>query len=245
MSWWQTFFAHPAWMEMYERFWTPEQNRDMADYLERVLELRPGDHVLDVPCGNGRIAIELAARGYRVTGVDLVPQLLDRARIRARERGVDVRWEQRDMRDLPWPQAFDAVCCVWGSFGYFDDAGNQAFLDAVARCLKPGGRFALDNHVTETLLHRLPFRTWHVVDDDFYILEEGEYDPETARVESRWVYVRQGSVTSLSLSQRLYSYRELVAMLHRAGFTQWKAWADTQGTPFHLKARRLYLVALK
>lgn len=137
-DWWEGFFSG-LWLEVQRQFKSEEQTQAEADFIEKALALAPGAHVLDAPCGEGRIALTLAARGYQVTGVDITEPLLDDARRQAATRGLDVTWERRDMRDLPWEGAFDAVLCFWGSFGYFDDAGNIEHVQAVARALKPGG----------------------------------------------------------------------------------------------------------
>src|SRR5262245_41616080 len=130
-DWWQHFFGG-LWLDVQRRFRTPEQTRAEADFVEQMLGLTSGARVLDAPCGEGRIALELAARGHHVTGVDVTPILLEDAKRAAAEHGLSVVWEQRDMRDLPWREQFDAAVCWWGSFGYFDDAGNAAFIRAVA-----------------------------------------------------------------------------------------------------------------
>ena len=104
----------------------PEVTAAETDFLERHLALAPGARVLDVPCGQGRHAIELSARGYRVTGVDLSGELLAAARkdAAARRLPTDVTWRQGDMRDLPFPAAFDAAFCAGSSFGFLGDAGD-------------------------------------------------------------------------------------------------------------------------
>src|SRR5262249_19159540 len=83
-------------------------------------------------------------------------------RAAAAGRPLSVRWEQRDMRDLPWSGAFDGAFCFGNSFGYYDEEGNADFLKAVARTLKPGARFLLDtSYLTEGLLPNLQERAWY------------------------------------------------------------------------------------
>jgi len=98
-----------------------------ARLIRRLLRLRRGMRVLDVPCGMGRIAIPLAEAGMAVTGIDLMPAYLRRARRLARTAGVGVRFMQGDMRDIDFHGEFDAVVNWFGSFGYFDEEGNLAF----------------------------------------------------------------------------------------------------------------------
>src|SRR6187200_1776741 len=94
-----------------------------------TLGLREGDEILDVPCGHGRIANRLAERGARVTGLDADTFFLDHARADAAARGVEVDYLHGDMRELPWTERFDAAVNWFTSFGYFDDAGNRAWLE--------------------------------------------------------------------------------------------------------------------
>jgi cyclopropane fatty-acyl-phospholipid synthase-like methyltransferase len=136
--WWQTLFSGLA-LESLPAWSTEAQTRAEADFLVQVLEPRPGARLADVPCGNGRLTLPLAARGFDLTGVDLTAALVDEATRAARERGVPAVFERRDMRDLPWEAAFDGAFCAGNSFGYFDDAGTRAFLRAVHRILRPGG----------------------------------------------------------------------------------------------------------
>jgi SAM-dependent methyltransferase len=88
--------------------------------------------VLDAPCGPGRIAGRLAARGCAVVGIDDSELMLDLAR----DAFPDVRFERVDLRELSYQAEFDAVVNWFTSFGYFDPAINDALLAAFARALR-------------------------------------------------------------------------------------------------------------
>ena len=141
----------------YENFLDDELSDAQAELLWKTLRLTEGSEVLDVPCGHGRIANRLAARGARVAGLDADPFFLERARADAAERGVEVEYVQGDMRELPWAERFDAVVNWFTSFGYFDDEGNKAWLESARRTLKPGGRLAIDVHSRDVFMrNRMP-----------------------------------------------------------------------------------------
>ena len=123
----------------YEAWLDDELSEGQAALLWQLLELTAASEVLDVPCGHGRIANRLAARGARVTGLDADAVFLGRARVDATERGVEVEYVEGDMRELRGRERFDAAVNWFTSFGYFDDEGDRTWLEAVRRTLKPGG----------------------------------------------------------------------------------------------------------
>ena len=199
-EWWEDFFSG-LWLDVQRHIWPEDKTRVDVDFVEEVLQLEPPARVLDVPCGEGRLALEFAARGYQVTGVDITRALLEDAHRKATERQLEIVWEHRDMRDLPWQQTFDAAFCFWGSLGYFDEAGNAHFAKAVSRTLKPGGKFLVDTHVAETLLPIFQERGWWRVGDTV-VLEERCYDHAESLVHVEWTFMREGREDKRSSSIR-------------------------------------------
>lgn len=214
-NWWESFFDSTA-ADMWANVFSPQQNDQEAEEIVRTLNVAPGSEVLDVPCGAGRLSLALAAKGYRVTGVDVSRAFLDRAR--AGDRDASVQWQQRDMRDLPWPGRFDAAFCVGNSFGYLDDDGNAAFLSAVHSTLKPGAPFLLETPmVIESLLRTMKDRFW-IKAGDVHLLVANEYDHGRGRVEIEYTFVSNGRVQVRWGTHRAYTYRQLVELMESAGF---------------------------
>jgi cyclopropane fatty-acyl-phospholipid synthase-like methyltransferase len=234
-------------LETLHRIKTPQQTKREAEYLESLLELPKSAHLLDVPCGNGRIALALAERGFTLTGVDTAVPFLDRARAGAEERQLTgkITIHERDMRDLPWENEFDGAYCFWESFGYFDDAGNRQFLEAVAKALKPGGRFVFDTQVAETLLPTLRTMHWEEVDDDLIVMEKRDYDYKTSLAYRQFVFVGNGQIERSELVIRLYTYRELMEMVKSAGFSAIEDYSWLSLMPFLMTTPRLVVLATK
>ena len=114
-----------------------------ADAVVRAAGVGPGDHVLDVACGNGNAAIAAARAGAIATGVDITPELLDAARAVA----PDVEWIEGDAQDLPFDDdSFDAVLSTFGSMFAPD---HQRTAAEIARVVRPGGRIAIASWTPE------------------------------------------------------------------------------------------------
>ena len=244
-DWWREFFSGSV-LDFVRYARDPETTLAEVDFLEQFLDLKPGARVLDVPCGGGRLSLELATRGYDLVGVDFNADLLASARREADKRAVSLSFRQRDMRDLSGKGEFDAAFSFWNSFGYFDDPDNAGFLESVAASLKPGGLFVLDTPLVETLLPQIEAeeRVWWRA-GSLIALEERCFDHETSRVESDWTLIDAGQREEKHLSLRLYTYRELTAMLEQAGFGAHRAFGSLDGEPFQLGAPWLYLVTTR
>jgi SAM-dependent methyltransferase len=132
----------PTWYELFLQPIAPEQTEREATFVAHWLPLPAYSAVLDLCCGPGRHARALAERGYRVTGLDANAVALAAAR---RVPGNPVTYIQHDMRRLAeLPGTFDAIICLWQSFGYFDAATNADILRQINQKLRPGGRLVLD-----------------------------------------------------------------------------------------------------
>jgi SAM-dependent methyltransferase len=243
-DWWRTFFTGTP-VDMWLQAVPPEMTRQEADFLDKVLHLSPPAKILDVPCGGGRHSLELAARGFQVTGVDLSTDFLTAARKGAAERGLAVAWEQRDMRDLPWRGEFDGAFCLGNSFAYLDNQGNADFLKAVAAALKPGARFVLNTGTcAETILPTYVERPWYPL-GNLYFLIQNHYDHTRSRLETEYTFIRDGRVETLRGFQCVYTYHQLAGLLENAGFHEIDGYASVSQEPYRLGARELFLVATK
>ena len=123
--------------------------QDASDAVVERLGPEPGQDVLDVATGTGNAAIPMAQRGARVTGLDLVPKLLEAARRRAAEAGVEVDFVEGDAEALPFEDvSFDRVSSVFGVM--FAPRHAQAAGELV-RVTRPGGRIVVAGWTPEGL----------------------------------------------------------------------------------------------
>jgi SAM-dependent methyltransferase len=243
-KWWHTFFSGLS-VELWLKATTVEQTQHEADFILESLDVPAPAKILDVPCGGGRHSIALASRGYEMTAVDSSTDFLTAARGQSAGPPSKIDWQERDMRDLPWAETFDGAFCFGNSFGYLEEDGNPAFLKSVATALKPGARFVLESgYITEGLLPALQERSWYPV-GDIHMLAHRRYDSAEGRLHVDYIFIRGGETQKRSMSARVYSYRELVQLLEKAGFTGIQTFSSLTREPFRLGSNRLLAIATK
>jgi SAM-dependent methyltransferase len=241
-EWWRTFFSGLA-AESVRRLPFPTDAE--VEFILKAAEPSAGAKILDVPCGHGRHSLALAAKGFAVTGVDLCADLLEDGGRAAAENRLPARFEHRDMRDLPWRDEFEVAFSFGNSFAYLGDEGDAEFLSAVARSLKPGGRFVLNTHlVAESVFLTKLQRAWFPLGDLLFLVDT-DYDPATARLTSSYMIIRDGQTEKKQAVYRVYTYRELVGMFGRAGFTDVQTFGSLEREPYRLGAPGLWLVGRK
>ncbi len=142
-QWYEELFTGYA--EAYDRESFTRGTIGEVDFFEEELGHDRTKRILDIGCGTGRHAIELARRGYRTTGIDLSESQLARARQKALDAGVQVTFLQRDARDLRLDERFDLVMMICeGAFPLMEtDEMNFAILENAARALLDGGKLVL------------------------------------------------------------------------------------------------------
>ncbi len=216
-----------------------------AEPLAKLLSLEPGARLLDLCCGAGRFSIELARRGFKVTGVDRTALYLKEARKRARQQKLDVEFVREDMRRFVRPRAFDACINMFTSFGYFDDpADDLKVCRHVYSSLRPGGRFLIQAAGKEWSARNFQPRDWRELAGAF-VLEERKVAPGWTGLENRWVLIRKGKVREFRFFLRVYSGVELRDLLRRAGFAKVDIYGGLNAEPYDHSTRWLVAVGRK
>jgi 2-polyprenyl-3-methyl-5-hydroxy-6-metoxy-1,4-benzoquinol methylase len=199
LQWYQEFFEEMG-IE-YEDYPFTQNTENEVNWMIREYLTDPEMRILDVGCGTGRHAINLATKGYKnITGIDLSPSMISAAKKVAQEKSVPVDFRICDARELPFENEFDAALCLCeGAFGLLEnDAENYKILRAVHKALKKQGVFIL------TTLN---------------LFRDAEFDPMTCRVSMEMeITKKDGSKKLLKCSDRSYSFPELKWVLEQLGF---------------------------
>jgi len=238
---WERFFdAHAPVYE--ENVFTKNTLREV-DFLLEELSLQPGGSILDVGCGTGRHSIELAKRGFSVTGIDLSSEMLAKAAAAADTAGVTVDWVHSDATRFSLSKKYDAAICLcegaFGLLGQADDPIEQplAIVCNMSRSLKPQAKSVF------TVLNGAAMLRKYSNKD----VEEGRFDPLTI-VESSAHPPREG-LPAVPVRERAFVPTELVLVLRLAGMSVVSMWGGTAGNwgrrPLDLDEMEIMIVACK
>jgi cyclopropane fatty-acyl-phospholipid synthase-like methyltransferase len=217
-----------------------------AEVVRRVLDRGPAGRVLDVPCGDGRMSLRLAAAGHDVVGVDLAPAEVEHAAAAAAGRGLRARFLVGDLRDLPDVGPVDVVLSWGNSFGYLLPADSAASLAGMRRRLGPGGRLVLESMtVAEALLPGgLSGEAETYAFGGIRMTTEDHYRAAESRLETRATFeADDGTVETAVFAHHVHTSGEVTRMLHAAGFGDVELLGSDGEQPFTVGSPKLIAVA--
>ncbi|MBU7017549.1 MAG: methyltransferase domain-containing protein [Theionarchaea archaeon] len=215
-----------------------------VDHIVELLGVDPPASVLDLCCGPGRHALELARRHYAVTGVDRTTVYLERAEKQAEKEGISIEFIQEDMRTFCRPESFDGAIMMFTSFGYFEEDEDRIVLENVCKSLKDKGRLLLDVKGKEIVARTFTERDWREKDGIFH-LEERKIVENWTRTNNRWIIIDGDSRKEVQFLLRIYSAHELCTLLQECGFSSVNVFGNMEGKPYDHAAKRLIAVAQK
>ncbi|MCX5772926.1 MAG: class I SAM-dependent methyltransferase [Candidatus Hydrogenedentes bacterium] len=214
-----------------------------AEFAAQCLDLRGGQRVLDIGCGNGRHILHLLRKTPRVAGLDYSPDLLAMARSLV---GGGAWLIRGDMRRLPLLPAFNAVTNFFTSFGYFKTtAEDLAVLHEMARVLLPKGRFFIDHvnpaYVKNTLVPQS--------DREYkgYAIRERRWIDQARRRVNKIIEASLGGEAAGTWfeSVRLYGEAELRELINQAGLQVRSVYGDYDGARMSDRRPRMIVVGEK
>jgi SAM-dependent methyltransferase len=213
--------------------------------------------LLELGCGTGRIAISLAREGFDVTGLDIMPEMLQRAREKARGKDglpdIPVRWVQADARNFQLAKKFGLIYEPGAVFQHVHErASHEAILARVREHLLPEGRFALSTLFPslDLMADEEEHEVWTYPHPDGYTVHvsfSGHYDRvrqvKTETAIRRWTNLDgQVVVRTAPLALRYFFPQELEALLHYNGFQVLEKYGDFDRNPLTEESHQIVYV---
>lgn len=228
-----------------------KQNKDTAENVDGIIELLAPEKnmkILDLCSGYGRHSLELARRGYNITGYDLSEEFLNYAKKKASEEKLKVNFLHGDVRELDYKDEFDIVLNLYTSFGFFSHDENQEVIESIARALVPHGRFLIQALCFSGLIRRAnPEQPASVFEGDgVTIIDTRDWDLEQNILNvSRKLFFDDGDKKEYSFAMRVYTLAEILRMIQKAGLKLVDYFGDFKGTTFDYQSLHYIIIAEK
>lgn len=241
----RTFFDgiyQDVWRKMIPPSLTPVE----VDFIVDVCGLAPGQRVLDLMCGYGRHALELAERGFSVTAIDSTAGYISEVKSKAKATSLPVEAQLGDVATMQWQGTFQGAICMGNSFSFFDAAALQHILKQLATTLPPGGKFVINTWmIAEIVFRHFQEREWHQVDDYKYLIES-RYFTQPSRIEAEHtIILSDGNQESLKGVDYIYSLSELEHLFAACGFALEEVFYTPRKRKFQLGDNKAYIVAVR
>lgn len=252
MEWFEKWFASPLYLELYSKR-NEEEAKTLIDLIQRNIPLIPNkSKTLDICCGAGRHSIELARRGFSVTGFDLSRYLINVAKNSfksEKEKTLNVSFLIKDMRKFNFKNKFDVAINIFTSFGYFEkDVDNFSVFRNIALSLRRNGYFIFDFLNSYNIKRNLvPLTISKHIDP------KGKYFRliQKRRIENKFlikdIYINnEKEIPAFSEKIKLYLKDELKDAMIENGLQPLKEFGDYFGNSFKkFNSTRIIIIAKK
>ena len=226
-----------------------ERTATEANGVYKILGCKPGEKLLDCPCGYGRHSNYLCQKGLDVVGADINSVHLGRAVEAAKRRQLSTRFVKKNMIDIDYKNEFNYVINMFYSFGFFaTDEENFRVLKNFYNALKPRGKFLMhtDVNVPRIISNRYKFDENRALDSGNNLRIIDEYDQETKRIEGRWIIRNAGGEeVERDYSVRVYTKEEFEQMCFDAGFSKVETYSEWTGDTYYEDSEDMIVVATK
>ena len=246
-NWYEDFFQGIN-CELWEKAIPAEVTRQEVDFLLNELNLKKGQHILDIPCGSGRHAVEFSKHGLNVTGVDISETFIKVLTKKITSEKLNINAILADILTIQLNQKFSGAVCLGNSFGYFNIERMKLFIEKVSSSLDSGAKFIINSGmIAESILPNFlnnsknnSYNVGNITMDVTNI-----YNVEDCFIRSNLHYTQEGKTEEHSFKHYVFTLGEVKRLLKLYGLSTTATYSSTSKEEYKLGDRQVYIVAKK
>lgn len=246
-NWYEDFFQGIN-CELWEKAIPPDVTKLEVDFLISELNLQKGQQILDILCGFGRHAIELAKRGFNITGIDISQTFVQGLTEKINSEKLNIKAIQADILAVQLNEKFSGAVCLGNSFGYFNFDRMKLFVEKVAASLETEAKFIINSGmIAESLLPNFSsyaknklYTVGNITMDVTNI-----YNAEDSYMISNLLYTKEGKTEEHSFKHYVFTLGEVKRLLKLYGLSTIATYSSTSKTEYELGDQQVYIVAKK
>ena len=217
-----------------------------VEFIWETAGLQQGENVLDLMCGYGRHAFELARKGATIVAVDNLENYTNEIAQKAKAENLNIQAVQADVAQWQATEIFDAAICMGNSFAFFDKANALTILKNVSTHLKPGGVFIINSWmIAEIAIKHFKERDWHYA-GDYQCILQSKFLFSPTRIETQQTIIGPGDVVEKKTGvDFIFTLNELDEIFQQAGLATKHLYSTPRKKAFSLGDGVVYIVAEK
>ena len=246
-NWYEDFFQGIN-CEIWEKAIPVETTKQEVDFLESELNLQKGQHLLDIPCGFGRHAIEFAKKGFYVTGIDISKAFIKGLTEKIHAEGLNIKAIQADILTVQLTEKFSGAICLGNSFGYFNFDKMKLFIEKVSSSLERGSKFIINSGmIAESILpnfsNYLKHKSYTV--ENITMDVTNIYNAGDSYMISHLLYTKESKTEQHSYKHYVFTLGEVKRLLKLYGLSTIATYSSMSKMEYNLGDQQIYIVAQK
>ncbi|MBS1948102.1 MAG: methyltransferase domain-containing protein [Bacteroidetes bacterium] len=246
-NWYECFFQGIN-CEIWENAFPTYVTEQEVDFLLSELHLQQGQHILDMPCGFGRHAMEFSRRGFHVTGIDISETFINGLAEKIVLGKLNINAVHADILAIQLNEKFSGAVCLGNSFGYFNMDKMKLFVEKVSSSLETGSNFIINSgmiaeSILPNLLNYSKNKTYKVGNITMDVTNV--YHVEDSYMISNLLYSKEGKTEEYSLKHYVFTLGEIKRLLKLYGLSTLATYSSTTKEEYKLGDQQVYIIAKK
>jgi cyclopropane fatty-acyl-phospholipid synthase-like methyltransferase len=246
-NWYEDFFQGIN-CEIWEKAIPTDVTKQEVDFLLSELNMQKGQHILDIPCGFGRHAIELSKRGFNVTGIDISETFIKGLTEKIISEKLNIKAIKADILAIQLNETFSGAVCLGNSFGYFNIDRMKLFVEKVSSNLETGSKFIINSgmiaeSILPNFLNYSKNKSYNVGNITMEVTNI--YNVEDSYMISNLLYTKEDKTEEHSFKHYVFTLGEVKRLLKLYGLRTIATYSSTSKEEYNLGDPQVYIVAKK